>query len=114
MDAFENVSRRSLLKLAALATAGVALGGRKAWAKKEKKPIDPAKDPGAKALGYAHDAKDADAKKGLIAQYQKEGMSCSKCQFFTAGADGKWGECKLLTAGLVSATGLCMSFSKKS
>lgn len=110
----EKLSRRSALKAVALWVGALVVGAGNAWAKKEKKPIDPTKDAGAKALGYAHEAKDADAKKGLVAQYQKEGMNCSKCQFFVPGSDAKWGECRLLPQGLVSPNGLCMSFSKKS
>ena len=114
MDASKkDVTRRSVLKTFGLWVATGVIGARTAWAtKKEKKPIDE-KNPGARALGYAHQAKSADASKGQIKNYQAAGENCSKCLFFTAGSDPKWGDCKLITQGLVSAEGLCMSFAKK-
>jgi hypothetical protein len=110
----EKLSRRGAMKAFALWVGAVVFGAPVAQAdKKEKKPIDE-KHPSAVALGYAHQAKNADKKKGQIQAYQNAGENCSKCIFFSPSSDPKWGECKLLTQGLVSAEGLCMSFAKKS
>lgn len=108
MDA---ISRRGALKAALLTV--VALVSPRSWAKKEKQPIAES-HPSAKALGYAHKAEKADKSKGMVKDNIAQGQNCSKCLFFTATGDGKWGDCKLLTQGLVSAEGLCMSFTKKS
>ncbi len=112
MDA-TNVSRRGALKAFALWAGALFLGGTRALAAKPTTPISET-NVSAKALGYAHDAAKADPKKVLkLKEYLAAGNNCSNCLFYTATKDG-WGECKLLTQGLVNGKGLCMSYSKKS
>ncbi len=77
--------------------------------------IDPATNPTAKALGYNMMASKVDT-----AQYPKkagpDGASqyCENCSFFNASADHSgWGNCTLISGGLVTAKGWCNSWAKK-
>ena len=73
--------------------------GRSAWAG-AKKLVDPKADGPWKAMGYKAKADDA-------------AKSCKDCKWFTAGADGKSGDCKLITTALVHTSGTCNNFLKK-
>lgn len=69
----------------------------------------PETDAVAQALGYKHDAKAFDFKKYKAV---KKGSRCDTCALYTK-VDGKSGKCQLLQSGLVTAKGLCGSYSKK-
>lgn len=71
----------------------------------------PETDPVAAAIGYKQDGKKIDLTK--YPQFKKDKKAaCDNCSLYTKTNDG-WGKCQMLTAGLVTAKGLCGSYNKK-
>jgi hypothetical protein len=131
----KNDSRRKFIKQVAFGFAALPLSGvlarlsskssnagdAFAASSKEAAPIAPPPgttplsedDPTASALGYHADAKKTDftrfpARKKPDAKNQ----FCKTCSQYTA-VNAGWGNCQMLTAGVVNANGWCSSWNSK-
>jgi len=100
-------SRRRFLKVAAGASAAVAImGGLPRFARAADLPAVTPDDPTAKALGYVEDgSKSADSK-------HKAGDDCANCQFYSGGPAGR-GPCQLFPGKSVNSKGWCVSHNPK-
>jgi hypothetical protein len=121
----ENNSRRDFLKNVAVAAAAVPLAGllgqsTEAFAK-DKAPVAPPagttplseSDSVASALGYHQNAKDTDFEKYPARKLANaKNQICKTCSQYTA-LNAGWGNCQMLTAGVVAAGGWCSSWNSK-
>ena len=106
----DKISRRSLLKGAALGLATVpALSLIAREANAALPLIDPA-DPQAKSLGYIHDAAKVDAKANPMF---KAGANCANCIQYTGKAGDAEGGCNLFPGKGVKAAGWCKVWVQK-
>jgi hypothetical protein len=67
-------------------------------------------DPQAQALGYVHEAVDADTTK--YPQYVA-GQMCSICAQYQGGADEEWASCSIFPGRLVKSMGWCSVYVPK-
>jgi hypothetical protein len=106
-----NSRRHFLLKLAATATAPVALGGR-LLAQDTPPPVKlDENDPVAIALGYKADTNKVDQTKY---PNHKPEQVCSNCVLVTPGSpEGEFIPCTAFQNKLVAAGGWCMAYVKK-
>ena len=106
-------SRREFMKraltLAAAIPAARLLSGGFGVPVAHAQTMVPETDAVAQALGYKADAKNFDFKKYKAV---KKGSRCDTCSLYTK-VDAASGKCQLLQSGLVTAKGLCGSYSKK-
>ena len=71
-------------------------------------------DPVASAIGYKEDGKKADVAKFPQAKGKAgKDQICGNCALYTKVNDN-WGNCQMLTSGVVAHGGWCGSWSKKS
>lgn len=111
----------SIQGLEALATPAKKVepkvGGDKkdAGAKKVELPAGetatPESDPVANALGYKENAKGYPIKT-LSQKPKTKNPTCSTCSLYTKRNEG-WGKCTMIQNGVVSAAGLCRSYTAK-
>ena len=104
------ISRRKLLKTAALGAAATIAGGAlraPAHAQQATAKVDPA-DPLAQALHYVEDASKAPADLRTDATH-----FCHNCQFFQGDPSAQTAPCQILTSKLVPNQGWCMSWVMK-
>lgn len=94
-----------ILQVIAGTGAVAAAGGAQAQQK-----LDP-KDPQAVALGYVDNTTQADGKK--FPKHSND-QKCSGCQFFSGTGGAKQGPCAVFGGKLVSSSGWCNSWVKKS
>jgi hypothetical protein len=105
------MKRRSLLKLAPLAAASLAMaiGSRNVPAQAAQPRVEE-NETKARDLGYKHDVIAVDQTK--FPKYQA-GTMCSNCQFFKGAPDEPWGPCQVFSGRQVSAKGWCISYWRK-
>ena len=101
------VSRRSLVKNLAAATAAVSIL-RSVKSSAADLPHLNVKDPQAVAVGYVEDAAQVDAKK--YPAYVK-GSSCDNCLLLQGSSGASYRPCTLFAGKLVSAAGWCSGWS---
>jgi hypothetical protein len=100
------MSRRHLLRLAAMATAAAPLASLLARsAAAADAPMVTADDPTAKTLGYVDDVSKAKA--------AKPGSKCANCALYTGKAGAASGPCGLFAGKQVSASGWCTAWAAK-
>jgi hypothetical protein len=100
------LSRRSFVETVLLASATVAVGGRRAEA--DELPKLDVKDPAAVALGYALNASQVDAQK--YPTYVK-GSNCENCLQLQGKPGNDYRPCSLFPGKSVSVSGWCSGWT---
>jgi hypothetical protein len=106
------LSRRRLLRNAAVAFPVGVIVFESAAAQAPDVPHVALDDPTAKALGYVHDAKTVDKTNPLNQRYE-EGQTCANCVQLQGEAGAEWRPCTLFPGKLVAAAGWCTVWAKK-
>ena len=129
------MNRRQFFKNSILGGMGLAIAGvfetSKAWAAEliKMNADGSSKHAQAKGLGYVADLEkaladskiakaatlnvDALKKKATDAKIDAKTLTCSNCQFYTAGKDAKQGPCTLIAGKLVHGPGSCNTWVKR-
>src|SRR5262245_24474661 len=101
-----SISRRHLLRLTAMAAAGMPLASLLSrTAAAADAPLVSESDPTAKAVGYVEDVTKAKA--------AKPGSKCANCTLYQADAKSASGPCGLFPGKQVKAAGWCSAWSPK-
>jgi len=71
-------------------------------------------DPNAKALGYVHDARNADAARfPKVATPAGRKQNCANCRLYAQSEGDEWAPCALFPGKAVSARGWCAAWVKR-
>ena len=113
-----SMDRRGYLKTGAYALATILAThlcrGEPAQARRILAPKLSEDDPVARALGYVHEATQADAKKFRKRRRSNaEEQFCGSCRFYSDSELEGWGPCPMLQGKLVKETGWCKAWRAK-